>query len=62
MPLGIKNKVYDYLSKNRDREFSAEDIARALAVEKVSVVKAQLTRLIKEGKVEKTPEGRFRVK
>ncbi len=62
MPLGVKNKVYDFLSKNRDREFSAEDIARALAVEKVAIIKAQLTRLMKEGKVEKTPEGLYRVK
>lgn len=62
MPPGIKQKIYDYLSQNKGKEFTVEEIAKALGVDKSSVIKAQLTRLIKEGKVEKTAEGRFRSK
>ncbi len=62
MPEGIKMKVLEFLQRNKGNEYAVEDIAEALKVEKVSVLKAQLTRLIKEGKVEKTPEGKYRAK
>ncbi len=55
-------KVLEFLQRNKGNEYAVEDIAEALKVEKVSVLKAQLTRLIKEGKVEKTPEGKYRAK
>ncbi len=62
MPEGIKMKVLDFLQRNKGNEYAVEDIAEALKVEKVSVLKAQLTRLVKEGKVERTPEGKYRAK
>ncbi|RFA98535.1 HTH domain-containing protein [Pyrobaculum aerophilum] len=62
MPSGIKNKIYEYLSQNKGKELTAEEIAKAIGVEKVAIVKAQLTRLVREGKVEKTAEGRYRAK
>ncbi|MEM1597956.1 MAG: TrmB family transcriptional regulator [Pyrobaculum sp.] len=62
MPSGIKTKIYEYLAQNKDKEFTAEEIAKAIGVEKVAVVKAQLTRLVREGKVEKSAEGRFKAK
>ncbi|MEM0479012.1 MAG: TrmB family transcriptional regulator [Pyrobaculum sp.] len=62
MPFGVKTKIYEYMAQNKGKEFTAEEIAKALGIEKVAIVKAQLTRLIREGKVEKTPEGRYRSK
>ncbi|ABL87728.1 conserved hypothetical protein [Pyrobaculum islandicum DSM 4184] len=62
MPSGVKAKIYEYLSQNKGKEFTAEEIAKVLGVEKVAIVRAQLTRLVREGKVEKTAEGRYRAK
>ena len=62
MPEGIKMKVLEYLQRNKGGEYSVEELADALKVGKVSVLKAQLTRLVKEGKVERTPDGRYRAK
>lgn len=62
MPSGVKTKIYEYLSQNKGKELTAEEIAKAIGIEKVAIVKAQLTRLIREGKVEKTAEGRYRAK
>lgn len=62
MPSGVKNKIYDHLLQNKGKEFTAEEIASAVGIEKVAVVRAQLTRLIREGKVEKTADGRYRAK
>ncbi|MFN7105265.1 MAG: TrmB family transcriptional regulator [Pyrobaculum sp.] len=62
MPSGIKTKIYEFLTQNKGKEFTAGEIARAINVEKVAIVKAQLTRLVREGKVEKTPEDRFKAK
>ncbi|MFN3804260.1 MAG: TrmB family transcriptional regulator [Pyrobaculum sp.] len=62
MPSGIKTKIYEYLAQNKGKEFTAEEVARAVNVEKVAIVKAQLTRLVREGKVEKTPENRFKAR
>ena len=53
MPEGIKKKILDYLTSNRDREFTVDEIAKAIGEERLNVVKAQLTRLVKEGKVVK---------
>ncbi|AET32744.1 hypothetical protein P186_1315 [Pyrobaculum ferrireducens] len=58
----MKTKIYEYLAQNKGKELTAEEVAKAIGVEKVAVVKAQLTRLIREGKVEKTAEGRYRAK
>lgn len=52
----------DVLGQNRGKELTVEEIAKMVGVERVAVVKAQLTRLVKEGKVEKTAEGRYRAK
>lgn len=41
---------------------AAEEIAKMVGIEKVAIVKAQLTRLTREGKVERTAEGRYRAK
>ncbi|MCC6031342.1 MAG: HTH domain-containing protein [Pyrobaculum sp.] len=62
MPSGVKTKIYEFLAQNKGKEFTAEEIAKMLGIEKVAIVKAQLTRLIREGKVEKTAEGRYRAK
>ncbi|MGB9705026.1 MAG: TrmB family transcriptional regulator, partial [Pyrobaculum sp.] len=51
MPSGVKTKIYEYLAQNKGKELTAEEVAKAIGVEKVAVVKAQLTRLIREGKV-----------
>jgi predicted ArsR family transcriptional regulator len=62
MPSGVKTKIYEFLTQNKGKEFTAEEIAKMLGIEKAAIVKAQLTRLIREGKVEKTAEGRYRAK
>jgi predicted ArsR family transcriptional regulator len=62
MPSGVKTKIYEFLAQNKGKEFTAEEIAKMLGIEKAAIVKAQLTRLIREGKVEKTAEGRYRAK
>jgi predicted transcriptional regulator len=62
MPSGVKSKIYEFLVQNKGKEFTAEEIAKTLGIEKTAIVKAQLTRLVREGKVEKTAEGRYRAK
>lgn len=62
MPAGVKARIVELLCGNRDQAFSPEEIAEQLGVERVAVVKAQLTRLVKEGKVEKLPDGRYKCK
>ncbi|MEL9990741.1 MAG: HTH domain-containing protein [Thermoproteus sp.] len=62
MPEGVKNKVYQFLTQNPGKEFTAEEIAKAIGVDRVAIVKAQLTRLKKEGKVEETVDHRFKAK
>ncbi len=62
MPEGVKNKIYQFLAQNPGKEFSAEEIAKAIGVDRVAVVKAQLTRLKKEGKVEETVDHRYKAK
>ena len=57
---GIKKKILDYLASNKGREFTAEEIAKAIGEERLNVVKAQLTRLIKDGKVIKT-DNKYKV-
>ncbi|MFB6469728.1 MAG: TrmB family transcriptional regulator [Vulcanisaeta sp. AZ3] len=56
---GIKKKILDYLTGNKDKEFAVEEIARAVGEERLNVVKAQLTRLVKDGKVVKT-DGKYK--
>jgi len=62
MPAGVKAKIVDLLCSNRDQAYTPEEIAEQLGVERVAVVKAQLTRLVKEGRVEKLPDGRYKCK
>jgi len=62
MPSGVKSKIYEFLIQNKGKEFTAEEIAKMLGIEKTAIVKAQLTRLVREGKIEKTAEGRYRAK
>jgi len=62
MPSGVKTKIYEFLAQNKGKEFAAEEIAKVVGIEKVAIVKAQLTRLTREGKVERTAEGRYRAK
>lgn len=60
MPEGVKQKIYEFLTKHKGEELTVEDIARGVGEERLSIVKAQLTRLAKEGKVVKTPEGKYK--
>ncbi|MFB6491137.1 MAG: HTH domain-containing protein [Thermoproteus sp. AZ2] len=62
MPEGVKDKIYQFLSQNAGKEFTAEEIAKSIGVARVAIVKAQLTRLKKEGKVEETPDRRYKAK
>ncbi|NPA24174.1 MAG: TrmB family transcriptional regulator [Crenarchaeota archaeon] len=57
---GLKSKIYEFLVRNRGREFTVEEIAKAVNEERISVVKAQLTRLVKEGKVIKVDIDKYR--
>lgn len=57
---GIKKKIYEFLAANKGKEFSVEEIAKAVGEERLNVVKAQLTRLVKEGKVVRT-DSRYKV-
>ncbi|WP_069807294.1 TrmB family transcriptional regulator [Vulcanisaeta thermophila] len=56
---GIKKKILDYLTANKGKEFTVEEIAKAVGEERLNVIKAQLTRLIKDGKVQKT-NGKYK--
>ncbi len=60
MANGIKNKILDYLTQNKGKEFTVEEIAKAIGEQRLNVVKAQLTRLTKEGKVQRTSEGKYK--
>lgn len=62
MPEGVKTKIYQHLSQNAGKEFTAEEIAKSIGVDRIAVVKAQLTRLKKEGKVVETADHRFKAK
>ncbi|KUO85006.1 MAG: TrmB family transcriptional regulator [Caldivirga sp.] len=57
---GIKKKILDYLTQNRGKELAVEDIAKAVGEQRLNVVKAQLTRLAKEGRVQKVAEGKYK--
>ncbi len=57
---GLKSKIYEFLVRNRGKEFTVEEIAKAVNEERISVVKAQLTRLVKEGKVIKVDIDKYR--
>ncbi len=56
----VKKKIYDFLVSRKGQAFTVEEIAKAVGEERLNVVKAQLTRLVKEGKIEKTPENKYR--
>ncbi len=58
---GLKSRIYEFLLKNKGREFTVEEIAKAINEERISVVKAQLTRLVKEGKVVKVGVDKYKV-
>ena len=72
MPYGVKKTVEEVLC-NAGREMSVEEIAEEVrkrleeqglkvSIRLPAVVKAQLTRLIKEDKVEKLGNGYYRAK
>jgi len=56
--MSVKNKIVEELKAGVK---SVEDLVKATG-SKPGVVKGQLTRLIKEGKVEKTAEGKYKLK
>lgn len=58
---GIKKKILDYLTQNKGKEFTVEEVAKAIGEQRLNVVKAQLTRLTKEGRVQKVAEGKYKV-
>ncbi|WP_291765539.1 TrmB family transcriptional regulator [Caldivirga sp. UBA161] len=58
---GIKKKILDYLTQNKGKELTVEDVAKAVGEQRLNVVKAQLTRLAKEGRVQKVAEGKYKV-
>ncbi len=58
---GLKSRIHEFLLKNRGKEFTVEEIAKAINEERISVVKAQLTRLVKEGKVLKVGVDKYKV-
>ncbi|NPA70117.1 MAG: TrmB family transcriptional regulator [Crenarchaeota archaeon] len=57
---GLKSKIYEFLVRNRGKVFTVEEIAKAVNEERISVVKAQLTRLVKEGKVIKVDIDKYK--
>ncbi|MEM1515280.1 MAG: TrmB family transcriptional regulator [Candidatus Bathyarchaeia archaeon] len=56
--MSVKSKILEELKAGAK---SVEDLIKATG-SKPGVVKVQLTRLIKEGKVEKTAEGKYKLK
>ncbi|OYT26830.1 MAG: TrmB family transcriptional regulator [Thermoprotei archaeon ex4572_64] len=56
---GVKKKILDFLTSRRGQEFSVDEIAKAVGEERLNVVKAQLTRLVKEGKIVRT-DGKYK--
>lgn len=56
--MSVKNKIVEELKSGSK---SLEDLVKATG-SKPGIVKGQLTRLIKEGKVEKTPENKYKLK
>ena len=56
--VSVKSKIVEELKSGSK---SVEELIKATG-SKPGVVKGQLTRLIKEGKVEKTAEGKYKLK
>ena len=56
--MSVKNKIVEELKAGVK---SVEELVKATG-SKPGIVKGQLTRLIKEGKVEKTAEGKYKLK
>lgn len=56
--MSVKNKILEELKAGAK---SVEDLVKATG-SKPGIVKGQLTRLIREGKVEKTAEGKYKLK
>jgi len=61
MSTSLKGRIYEFLRKNRGKEFTLEEIAKAVNESRLSIVKAQLTRLVKEGKVMKIGLDKYKV-
>lgn len=57
---GIKKRILDYLVQNKGKELTVEDIAKAIGEQRLNVVKAQLTRLVKEGRIQRVAEGKYK--
>ncbi len=60
MSLSLKGRIYEFLRKNRGKEFTLDEIAKAVNETRLNVVKAQLTRLVKEGKVIKIGVDKYK--
>jgi len=56
--LSVKSKIVEELKAGVK---TVEELVKATG-SKPGIVKGQLTRLIKEGKVERTPDGKYKLK
>jgi len=57
---GVKKKILELLQVEKNEEFSLEEIAERIGEQRISIVKAQLTRLIREGKVVEVRKGVYK--
>ena len=56
----LKEKILKVLKE--EGPLAPEEIATKINYDKINIVKALLTRMVKQGIVEKTPEGKYRIK
>ncbi|RLE56343.1 MAG: TrmB family transcriptional regulator [Thermoprotei archaeon] len=56
----LKEKILQVLKT--EGPLAPEEIAVKINYDKINIVKALLTRMVKQGIVEKTPEGKYRIK
>jgi len=57
---GVKKKILELLQVEKNEEFSLEEIAERIGEQRISIIKAQLTRLIREGKVVEVRKGVYK--
>ncbi|RLE90501.1 MAG: TrmB family transcriptional regulator [Thermoprotei archaeon] len=60
MVQGVKKKILELLQVEKNEEFSLEEIAERIGEQRISIIKAQLTRLIREGKVVEVRKGVYK--
>lgn len=56
----LKKRILELLQVEKDKEFSLKEIAERIGEERLSIVKAQLTRLVKEGKIAEVKKGVYK--